>query len=66
MNRINGFGGSPFQVEDTTMLAEISYSQVINNFKVSTSVYNVDQKIQWEDETIDGTGFGVAIEYQTR
>ena len=66
LNRGGAFGGSPFQVEDTTILAEIRYSQVIKNFKVSTSVYNVDQKIQWEDETIDGTGFGVAIEYQTR
>jgi hypothetical protein len=66
LNRSGDFGGSPFQIEDTAILAEIRYSQVIKNFKVSTSVYNVDQKIQWEDETIDGTGFGVAIEYQTR
>lgn len=66
LNRSNGYGGSPFQVDDTAILAEIRYSHVIKDFKVSTSVYNVDQKIQWEDETIDGTGFGVAIEYQTR
>lgn len=66
LNRGGAFGGSPLQVEDTAILAEIRYSQVIKNFKVSTSVYNVDQKMQWKDEAIDGTGFGVAIEYQTR
>lgn len=64
-NRNNGWGGSVFAAEAVdTLLLQASYSIVIKNFKISTSVYNVDEEIMWNDESINGTGAGLAVEYR--
>lgn len=64
LNRNNGWGGSPFMADDSLIWAEISWSFVISSVKVSTSVYNVDQPFHWNNQKIDGTGFGLALEYR--
>lgn len=64
-DRENAWGGGGFQSEDTAILAEFSYSLIIKSVKISTSVYNVGQEFQWNGETIQGTGFGIAVEYKS-
>lgn len=63
-NRGGEWGGSPFLAEDGFLWAEICYSFIIKNVKVSTSVYNVGEEFYWNNQKIDGTGIGLAIDYR--
>lgn len=63
-NRSGVWGGSPFQAEDRFLWAEICYSFIMKNVKISTSVYNVGEEFYWNDQKIDGTGIGLAIDYK--
>ncbi|HVK99024.1 MAG TPA: capsule assembly Wzi family protein [Dongiaceae bacterium] len=64
-NREDGWGGSVFAAEAVdALLLQAAYAIVIKNFKITTSVYNVDEEIVWNDESINGTGAGLAVEYR--
>lgn len=64
-NRAGVWGGSAFGADAVeTLLIQASYAIVIKNFKISTSVYNVEKEIFWNNEKIDGTGVGLAVEYK--
>ncbi len=64
-NRAGVWAGSVFGADAVeTLLLEAAYAIVIKNFKITPSVYNVEKEIIWNDEKINGTGVGLAVEYK--
>lgn len=64
-DRSGGWGGSVFGDEAVdTLRLQMAYSMVIKNLKFTPSVYTQKKTFLWNEQEINGTGLGLAVEYK--